>query len=784
MGRVTAIQTNFTNGEIDPLLRARTDIEQFYNGLETATNVIIEPQGGLARRPGLKLIHHIPSAASPQNGTKLIPFTFSTTQSYMLLFTNDRVYIYKDGVLQTNINSSGNDYLASTGITSAMLPHLYHTQNADTLILTHEDLAPKKLVRGASHTTWTISSITFDHIPKYPFTFSTSSPSVTLTPSAVDGNITLTASGSAFAADNVGDYVEADNGFGRARIIEYTSATVVKAVTEVPFFDTNAVASGDWVLEVDYEDTWSSSKGYPRTCTFHEGRLWFGGSKNRPTTLWGSRVSDFYNFNMGEGLDDDGVEITLDTDAANNIVGVHSGRDLQVFTTGGEFFVPQSDLDPITPNNVVVKISTRRGAKQGIKPVAAETGTYFVQRSGQSLREFLFSDVELSYVSSNVSLLSSHLLKSPTDMALRVSTDTDDGDLLCIVNSTDGSLATYSLLKQQGVVAGSRQTTNGLFKNVAVDVDTIYTVVKRAIDDLQATCTITVTDYANIAVGTKLTFDLQDGTTITLESETSGGSSPSASSGNTHYFRPNTNNNTTADNIYTALNAVDGLTVANPAANVVTVTRDARGDSNTTVTTTDSTRLAVTQFVNGATDKYFVEQFNEDYTTDSAVQKSSAAGDLPTNKTMTGFTHLNLDSVDVINDDDYEGTATVSSNEITLKSIPTTYVEAGFSYAPTVKTMPVELKLPSGPIIDKKKRIVDVAAMIYLSQNLTIQGKTIDFRTFGTSTIGGSVTTTTGTKRIRGLLGYSNDAQITVSQNAPLFFTLLGLEYKVTTGLG
>ena len=179
-----------------------------------------------------------------------------------------------------------------------------------------------------------------------------------------------------------------------------------------------------------------------------------------------------------------------------------------------------------------------------------------------------------------------------------------------------------------------------------------------------------------------------------------------------------------------------------------------------------------------------MEQFNEDYTTDSAVQKSSAAGDLPTNTTMTGFTHLNLDSVDVINDDDYEGTATVSSNEITLKSIPTTYVEAGFSYAPTVKTMPVELKLPTGSIIDKKKRIVDVAAMIYLSQNLTIQGKTIDFRTFGTSTIGGSVTTTTGTKRIRGLLGYSNDAQITVSQNAPLFFTLLGLEYKVTTGVG
>lgn len=89
---------------------------------------------------------------------------------------------------------------------------------------------------------------------------------------------------------------------------------------------------------------------------------------------------------------------------------------------------------------------------------------------------------------------------------------------------------------------------------------------------------------------------LNDGTEITLTSETSSSDAPSNSVGNNHFFRPFTDNNTTADNIQAALNAVTGLTVANPAANVVTVTRDDHGSMNLNVVTQDSTRLAVTNF--------------------------------------------------------------------------------------------------------------------------------------------------------------------------------------------
>jgi len=653
MSRAVTIQTNFTTGEVDPLLKSRIDINQYYNALDQARNVLIQPQGGIERRPGLQFIFEVPSAANPQNGMKLVPFEFSTTQSYMLLFVHNRMYIFKNKELVTNINSSGNDYLTTT-IGSTVLATMDHTQSADTLIVVQEDMAPKKIVRGGSHSTWTISDISFEFIPKFNFTSSETTINQTITPSAVDGNITITAGGSVFTSSHVNQFVEANDGMGRARITRFVSGTSVEAVVEIPFFNTSAIASGGTFLDTGYEDSFSTSKGFPRTCTFHEGRLYFGGVKSRPNTIFASRVARFFDFNPGEALDDDAIDVTISTDSTNAITGMFSGRDLQIFTKGGEFFLPQSTLDPITPTNVVINGATRRGSKEGIKPVGAESGTLFIQRAGKSLREFLFSDVELSYISNNISLLSSHLLKSPSDMALRKATSTTDGDLLLIVNDTDGSLASYSILRGQNVIAPSLSTTDGTFVNVGVDVDQIYFVVKRTI--------------------------------------------------------------------------------------------------------------------NSAT-KYYVECFNDDNTTDSA--KLLSGGSKPSTTTVTGLSHLEGKTVKVIADDSMQNDKVVSSGQITLDAVPTTYVEIGINYTPTVKTLPVELKLPSGNIMAQKKRIVEATANLYLSQNLTLNGNDLLF------TAGDFFT---GKKRKKPMLGYDRDGQMTFSQSEPLFFTLLGIEFKVSVG--
>jgi hypothetical protein len=480
MARFIDFQTNFSTGEIDPLLRARIDIPQYANALAKATNVIIQPQGGMRRRAGTRHILELPNSSTPSagNGVRLIPFEFSVDDSYMLCFVAGRMYIVKNGTTITNINGSGNNYLAVASITGAMLSSICWTQSADTLIIVHQDLNPIKIVRGGTDATWTASSITFDSVPRYAFTISLTNPAATLTPDRVSGNVRLTASASSFTAGSVGQYVNATPQ-GRAKIVSYISATVVDAITEYPFFNTNAIASGAWEYESGYEDVWSAGRGWPRTVTFHEGRLYFGGSKSRPSTVWGSKVGIFFDFQASESLDDDAIDATLDTNQLNTIVDMTSSRDLQVFTTGGEFYVPQTGTDPITPATLVFKAVSRNGMKPGTRVQSLETGTLFVQRQGKALNEFLFSDTQLTYVTQRISLLSGHLLKTPNRIALRRATATDEGDLLYIVNGTDGSMAVYSILRSQQIVAPSEFTTDGQYIDVNIDVTQTYVVVKR-----------------------------------------------------------------------------------------------------------------------------------------------------------------------------------------------------------------------------------------------------------------------------------------------------------------
>ena len=478
MARFVQLQTNFTTGELDPLLRARVDLEQYPNALEKATNVVIQPQGGLKRRPGTRHLFELPASAA--DGVRIVPFEFSVDDSYMLVFVDLRMYVIKNGALIANINGTGNPYLVTT-ITAAMLDEINFTQSADTMIICHPDLQPVSLLRGATDASWTYSSITFDAIPNYAFTLTVTNPAGTITPSAVTGNVTITASSTVFSAGNVGQYINAVPQ-GRARIVKFNSTTVVEAIMEFPFFNTSAIATGNWDLETGYEAVWSPARGWPRSVVFHEGRLFFGGSKSRPSTVWGSKIGLFFNFKIDEALDDDAVEAILDTNQLNVIVDMTSGRDMQVFTTGGEFFVPQAGTDPITPATFIFKAVSRNGMKPGTVVEPLSSGTLFIQRQGKSLNEFLFSDAQLTYVSQRISLLCGHLLKDPKRIALRRSTQTDEGDLLFIVNEADGGMAVFSLLRSQQVVAPSEFLTDGHFIDVGVDVTDTYVATRRVFD--------------------------------------------------------------------------------------------------------------------------------------------------------------------------------------------------------------------------------------------------------------------------------------------------------------
>jgi len=690
MSRTQQYQASFTVGELDPLLRGRIDLQQYYSSVDLADNVVFEPQGGFSRRPGTRFVHDL-TADNPSNSVMLIPFEFSTTQKFMIVASayntssTIRFRFFADQTQIENLNSTTNEYIDFAvgtlyGVSAFDLQKLYFTQSADTLICTHENFAPFRITRGANNQTWTVAALTLTK-PLSAFTVSTSNPSATITPDAVTGVVTVTASSGIFSSGNVNQYINVTNDFGRARIFEFVSGTVVRVITEVPFAKAStAIAAGSWELEAGYEDCWSNTRGWPRTCTFHEGRLYFGGSASEPATLFGSKVSDFFNFKASEALDDDAIKVTLATDSVNAITALRSGRDLQIFTTGAEFFVPQADLTPITPSNVTVKSATRRGSKLGLRPQAAEGGTLFMSKEGKALREMLFSDVELSYVANNISLLCSHMILDPQRMALRPATDTTEGDLLLVVNGTSttgyraastgfaGNIAAFMLNRPQQIVAASTFSTDGDFIDVAVDGDTIYCIVKRTI---------------------------------------------------------------------------------------------------------------------GGAAKYYIETFDDDRTTDCSLQyyANPVAPDqaLPSNTTAGSLAHIQGEVVNIIRDDIVDANDTVASGNVTLGGVPSVYAEVGLPFTPTVTTQPFEPRAKTGSSQSARRRVVEVTPILDNTQNLTVQGKEVQLQTLPLSGTG-SVPTFTGVKKQMGFLGYSRDAQITISQSKPVFFTVLALDYKVSVG--
>ena len=471
MPKALASQTTFSAGELDPRLVARHDYKAFYRGAETLTNVVCLSQGGVKRRQGLQFIHDL-----GETQVRFVEFEFNITQTYLLVFAPNKMYVFKDGVLETGINGTSNDYLTTT-YTASQLPELGWTQSADTLIICHNEHPVSNIVRGSDHHLWTKSDATFSHLPTYDFTQDYDSAAFTPGTNfdAVGKTVTVTCNtASKIVTAHVGGIFEGNDGRVRIDSVNVSSKTLTGKVLK-EFLTNDAISGVDASLE---EPVWSSAHGYPGVATFHEGRLWFSNSTKRPQSLWGSVTGDFFNFDVGSARDDQAIDMTLDTDSVNAIQYLVSGQHLQIFTTGGEFHVPDR---PIKPTNFGVLRQTRFGALAGVRPINVDGATVFIQRNGKQVREFLFAYQENSYNSTEINLLAPHLTSNPVAMASLTGDVINEGNYIYVVNG-DGSMAVFVSNRAQEIQAWTKFTTDGEVKDVAVVEDITYAYVKRTID--------------------------------------------------------------------------------------------------------------------------------------------------------------------------------------------------------------------------------------------------------------------------------------------------------------
>lgn len=118
---VYPIQANFSRGELSPRLHARIDIDYYKASLKTCTNWTVLRQGGLRKRPGFQYVKEVRSNSAYK--TRLVPFIFSTQQSYMLEFGNGYIRPYVNGGI---ITTGGGTPSAITKANPGVVTHTAH----------------------------------------------------------------------------------------------------------------------------------------------------------------------------------------------------------------------------------------------------------------------------------------------------------------------------------------------------------------------------------------------------------------------------------------------------------------------------------------------------------------------------------------------------------------------------------------------------------------------------------------------------------------------------------
>ena len=482
MARVSVQLTNFTAGELSPRLDGRNDLSKYPSGCKTLENFIVYPHGSAARRSGTQFISEVKTSA---NKTRLVPFEFSTTQTYILEFGNQYIRIYKD---KGQVQNGGSAVEIATPYLTAELFDIKFAQSADVMYIVHPNHAARKLSR-TSHINWTLTQIDFTKGPMQdPNTTTT-----TLNPgqTAVGTGVSLVASattgingGAGFASTDVGRFVFLHGGY--AKITGFTNTTNV--TIEILTTLSASTATENWRL-----GAFSDTTGHPSTVTFFEQRLVFAGTTEQPQTVFFSKSGDYENMDANIGgtiADSDAIIYTIASNQVNAIRFMTATRTLIIGTAGGEFSVSGGGSDvAITPTNILIKKQSNHGAAN-IDALAVGNVTLFMQRARRKMRELAYNfDVD-GYIAPDMTILAEHITEGGiTQMAYQQ----EPNQIIWLVRG-DGELVGFTYQREQQVTAWHRHIFGGAFgsgkavcESVAVipTDDTeyeVYVIIKRTIN--------------------------------------------------------------------------------------------------------------------------------------------------------------------------------------------------------------------------------------------------------------------------------------------------------------
>lgn len=444
----TLRQTSFAAGELSPLLWGRTDLEMFGHGARKLLNFFVNKQGSAVSRPGMKQIGQL------SIGTKLIPFVYSDSTSYVLELGGGNLRVHHPTTGYTGIQ-------LATGLSTN---EVQWAQVGGSLYLAHPDHAPLEVMSPSAFTggVWLVRSVRFgppgntaSDVTPIAACFKSVGGSPLQQPLLVSATPTAL-----FVADashparewkykvaslmrhnTTGQTVETlpvditqwyDGASGFATALPTNNLIVLypdKAVTLRHMSTVGASAPSNWepVGQVyyrgrgdvfgligttryaqDFVDDGTEPNyqvqprrgvspfptgEYPSAVAFYQQRLCFGGTTSKPSALWASATDDWTNFDELKGpfvRDDMPIEVTLASRKRERIRSMVASQRLVALTDSSAWTTGGATGSGFGVS-VENHVEDEVGA-QAISPIVVDGAILYVRAKGRGVRALQVAD--------------------------------------------------------------------------------------------------------------------------------------------------------------------------------------------------------------------------------------------------------------------------------------------------------------------------------------------------------------------------------------------------------
>lgn len=509
MPRTATLQTNFSAGEIAPELTARQDTEQYKNGAKSLHNRRCLIGGGCVRAPGAWKEQELPGRARLfrfiVNRTTQYVVAFGAERADFYARDTSTGGLSAAGSItgapwsggiwrEMTVVQSGNtmflthasmppQVITRTGVSSwsraafgfatgpasrPEQPYLKFAAAAKTLTASNVTGSITLAISGS--TAYFVAAHVGTYIryhKKACLITAVASDGLSCTATVIETlpqTYSLTVTSSALFA--VGEAVQGSVTGATAiitAIADGTHVTVVHTNTLIIFTisDTligpnaktaiSGVATTTNAAVTDWdEQMFSTVYGYPACVELHRGRLLFAGHLSAPNYLIGSELGNLYSFNVGKGSDGDAILESVGDAAVARIVQLHSAEQLIVATDNGPYYVPEGQSVPFRPSSIAF---FPFGSPWPISEVARlepfDGGVLMVSGS-LVIKASPTGDLNQAWSAGEASLISAHLFKTPTELAV-VTRFSGGPERYAVFRNSDGTLAVMQLIEAQQV---------------------------------------------------------------------------------------------------------------------------------------------------------------------------------------------------------------------------------------------------------------------------------------------------------------------------------------------